>query len=335
MPAGERLVPPMTAQPEPSVDPNLPFRGMASNGAPVMAGPPAYRWYGYGAVTPGSNQYAPTGQYPKGSSNWYGVTGATPGAFPVPVVNPYRSEPGNEPPSYVANPPVRTPIIEQPRNVSAPVPSSFGVRPSPGTSPKPEPSPVGIPAMPPIQSIGTAAPAPKSSALPPLPQPVGIPAIPMMPPTPTTPKPEPLSTAPAKPIIGTPVMLTKPATQTAPDALPPALTNDPSWKPTPAAAPIPVLPPPDLFLEPGAKIVKNEIIARGQMPDNTRDPATALIQGVCKGRAEGVDVRWNNNRKLTVCFEVKSQADAGKLVKDISARPELAPFAIDFCVLVK
>jgi hypothetical protein len=329
LPPGERLVPPLMTQPEPNIDPNLPFRGTASNGAPVMAGPPAYRWYGYGSVTPGSNQYAPNGQYPKGSSNWYGVTGATPGAFPVPVVNPYRTEPGNEPPSYVANPPVRTPMMEQPRSTVVPVPPAVGVRPNPGISPKPASSPVGIPAMPLIQSIGTDSPTP---GLPPLPQPVGIPSMPSLP---VAPKVEPVSTAPAKPIMGTPVLVTKPVPAAAPEPLPPALTNDPNWKPIPAGIPIPVLPPPDLFLEPGAKVVKNEITARGQMPDSNRDPAIMLIQGVCKGRADGVDVRWTASHKLTVCFEVRSQADAGKLVKDISARPELAPFAIDFCAVVK
>lgn len=68
--------------------------------AAVYAGPPAYRWYGWGTTTPGANQYAPTGVYPRGSANWYSQTGATPGAFPVPVMNPYRSEPNAEPPAY-------------------------------------------------------------------------------------------------------------------------------------------------------------------------------------------------------------------------------------------
>jgi hypothetical protein len=51
----------------------------------VYAGPPAYRWYGYGAVTPGRNPHAPDGNSPRGSSNWYVQSGATPGAFPVTV----------------------------------------------------------------------------------------------------------------------------------------------------------------------------------------------------------------------------------------------------------
>ena len=344
-----RLQPQTSAETQP--DPNMPFRGTATNGAPVMAGPPAYRWYGYGAVTPGANAYAPAGQYPKGSANWYGVTGATPGAFPVPVVNPYRSTPGNEPPSYVANPLSRPPMMEQPRSNVVPVPPPVGVRPTPKMH-------TGISSMPPIESIGTGVPTPQLQLQLPLPKPVGVPMLPtppklepvsVAPPIPIiVPKLEPVAIAPpsipAKPIIGTPVPAAKPA----PDPLPPVLTEDTTWKMLPAVTPpgtwnpattppaVPVLPPPDLFLEPGAKLVKSEIVARGQMPETSRpDPAATLIQGVCKGRANGVDVRWNNSKKLTVCFEVRTQPEANKLVKDISARPELAPFAIDFCVLVK
>jgi len=83
---------------------NTAFRGATATGAPVYAGPPAYRWYGWGSVTPGANPYAPAGQYPPASANWYSITGATPGAFPVPVTNPARSGPGTEPPVYVVVP---------------------------------------------------------------------------------------------------------------------------------------------------------------------------------------------------------------------------------------
>ena len=89
---------PQQQQPEPTA--STPFRGTSASGSPVFAGPPAYRWYGWGTVTPGANPFAPTGQYPKASANWYSITGATPGAFPVPVMNPLRTPPGTEPPSY-------------------------------------------------------------------------------------------------------------------------------------------------------------------------------------------------------------------------------------------
>jgi len=376
------------ANPEPQ-EAGAPVRGMTVNGAPVMAGPPAYRWYGYGSVTPGANAYAPVGQYPKASANWYTVTGATPGAFPVPVVAPYREAPGNEPPNYVVNPPVRTAIPTMPsvRNatsteIAPPVQKSI---PTPTT---------GVPGMPSISSIGMG-----SQQLPPLPDPVGVtkpmmpavpasesistPAMPMLPeptglvpspasmvlpskpdtePTSAVPPPKPpvievaLPTAPVtppveekKPITGLPVVPTTPALpQASPATLPPAVAEDSRWQPTPetpapkppgtwspAEPTAPTLPPPDLFLQPGAKNTTQPPVARGQMPDTKQDGTIALVQTMCHGKADGIDVRWTGSKKLTVCFEVRSQAEATRLVKGISARPELAPLAIDFCVVVK
>ena len=43
----------------------------------IAAASPAYRWYGYGTATPGANQYAPAGDYPLGSAQWFNQTGAT------------------------------------------------------------------------------------------------------------------------------------------------------------------------------------------------------------------------------------------------------------------
>ena len=88
----------------------------------VYAGPPAYRWYGWGTTTPGANAYAPTGQYPRGSANWYAQTGATPGAFPVPVMNPYRTEPTAEPPAYARGAAPDAPPAPGPRQVSVDAP---------------------------------------------------------------------------------------------------------------------------------------------------------------------------------------------------------------------
>jgi hypothetical protein len=90
--------------PQPAVRPT----GRSPSGAPVYSGVPAYRWYGWGSVTPGANPYAPGGESPQGSASWYAQTGATPGAFPVPVANPFRPPPGAGPPAYVvtqASPP--------------------------------------------------------------------------------------------------------------------------------------------------------------------------------------------------------------------------------------
>jgi len=93
-----------TAIVPPEASPNGPFRGTTPTGQTVYAGPPAYRWYGWGSVTPGANPYAPTGQFPRASANWYSITGATPGAFPTQVVDPYRLGTGTEPPMYVTPP---------------------------------------------------------------------------------------------------------------------------------------------------------------------------------------------------------------------------------------
>ena len=70
----------------------------------VYAGPPAYRWFGWGTTTPGANPYAPNGQYPQASANWYAQTGATPGAFPTQVAQAVVPPPGAQPPQYAPTP---------------------------------------------------------------------------------------------------------------------------------------------------------------------------------------------------------------------------------------
>src|SRR5262249_48944571 len=84
-----------------------PFRSTSPNGQPVYAGPPAYRWYGWGSVTPGAHPYAPPGYSPKPSANWYSIAGATPGAFPVTVAESPRPAMGMEPPEYTGMPSVQ------------------------------------------------------------------------------------------------------------------------------------------------------------------------------------------------------------------------------------
>lgn len=72
------------ATPPPSAQ--TPFRGTNTQGATIYAGPPAYRWYGYGAATPPAFLVQSHGQYPRASADWYHITGATAGAFPMPVL---------------------------------------------------------------------------------------------------------------------------------------------------------------------------------------------------------------------------------------------------------
>ena len=172
---------PPAAQPRPLEQPTAatPYRGTAANGAPVYAGPPAYRWYGWGSVTPGANPLAPAGQYPKASANWYSITGATPGAFPVPVMNPLRQPPGTEPPNYTATRPQPHPVVPA---ASYPVPPQPGERPAQPTYNRPAeskfmPAPHPMPAPPattflPAPAVGVAPPAPAF-----LPPPVSVPTI--------------------------------------------------------------------------------------------------------------------------------------------------------------
>jgi hypothetical protein len=361
---------PVTSTAQPRVmTPNASFRGTTTTGATVYAGPPAYRWYGWGSVTPGANPYAPSGQYPQASANWYAITGATPGAFPIPVMNPLRTTPGTEPPIYATTPSSRTPLPALPvqssetkRTSSDAVPSSEApfasfAQPSivqndvvlppplpPGrlipphqpeppmvTIPQPMDRPLTVPTLTPINSTqglnsAEANPviAPRSGSA--LNSPVTEPdtaTTPMLTPT--------VQPAPIAPIIGPEASV--------PSILPGGgIDEQPTWQPSrdqPATnqwSPVGTgtNPRPDRNLS--VPIVG---VARGQVDDNRTDAISHLIRKVCEGRAGGVDIRWTGNKKLTVCFECPSAAAAQQLVKDISARPELGPYQIDFCVLVK
>lgn len=355
--------------------PTAPFRGTTTTGAPVYAGPPAYRWYGWGTVTPGANPYAPTGQYPQASANWYAITGATPGAFPIPVMNPRRVAPGTEPPAYATMPAVRTPPPVLPAQGSEPTTSSGVGAPSflpppadlapqlplantanPATTP---------PALPPTRLVPPAAPEPPPVTIP---QPIGnAVTVPTLTPVPVAPglkptEPEPMPTPSLPPPVNSsnsapgevdtpsgpgvvssehrlpPIPVIAPESPL-PTVLPGSTPDEqPTWQPSrekPASdqwAPVgkaSELPPNRGPVMPAGGV------ARGQADDGRADSVGNLIRKLCEGRASGVDVRWTGSKKLTVCFECRSAPAAQQLVKDISARPELGPYQIDFCVLVK
>ncbi|WP_439632287.1 hypothetical protein [Gemmata sp.] len=166
--------------PDPA-NPNAPFRGTSPTGQTVYAGPPAYRWYGWGSVTPGANPYAPTGQFPRASANWYAITGATPGAFPTQVTDPYRLGTGTEPPAYVSPaapppPPPSTIYSPQPVQYRQPQPAPGPVVPrasavpagpaAPRTLTVPEGYVPPPPTLTPIPSVGAAVPVPTMSPTP-------------------------------------------------------------------------------------------------------------------------------------------------------------------------
>ena len=224
----------LTGTPQPAADPRggatqPPANAAVAAGGPqVYAGPPAWRWYGYGTVTPGANGFAPAGQYPRASANWYHVTGATPGAFPVPVVNPYRSAPGGEPPAYA-----QMPAGYRGPGVAGPATAGPVMMPATPRVSAPEPVRVAPPATAPIRTavgVPTLAPPPGLGA--------ELPVVPAKPP-------EPLAALPTtKPAESVPAPM--PSAPTVPVALPvsapPTLpADDVRWQPGPAK---PSAPPP-------------------------------------------------------------------------------------------
>lgn len=414
--AGERPEPGMYPGPgreQPTA--STPFRSTGANGAPVYAGPPAWRWYGYGTVTPGMNPLAPDGQYPRASANWYAVTAATPGAVPVPVMNPYRPAPGSEPPGYLTapvthapRPPAAQPTYPQTpppaRTVSNPPPadgSKFGPAggtverskfepPAPPVNPlKPLPPPpmpadigrtaipvppptaVGVPTLNPPPAVARPTLPSATTAADPLPvkpvEPVvALPPIPVVPTSPVVPSepvgvgPKALADAalsgaskpadppPAAPVVPLTPAVPAPAAASTPAVAPAAKSDDVQWQSTPQKhvpletwAPATGTQPParpqpaqDRGWQPGASLTPS--VARGQAEAGTQpNPAADLIHAMCHGRARDVDIRWTGSQRLTVCFEVRTEPEGNRLVKELCARPELRPFAIDFCVLVK
>jgi hypothetical protein len=352
--------PPAPAQMLEQPTANTPFRGTGANGAPVYAGPPAYRWYGWGTVTPGANPLAPAGQYPKASANWYAITGATPGAFPVPVSPGMGIAAGTEPPTYgltrtqpaqPVEPQPRVPVTDQPSKFAPAQPESkFGPGdigaqvPAPGipppaqalmTPPRPAATTLTEPplAPPPASAVSVKAPP---AAPPAIPKPDLV--LPPLPPIPPLSAMGPVSEKPVKPLAVEPKPLPTEVTDDPPREefrwQPTAEPGTPipgTWAPAPGTTPRPTAPVgPTTGGWPGRVPV-----ARGQMGEKNQDTVATLIKQVCQGRADGVEVRWTGTKKLSVCFEIRTAAEAQKLVNDISRRPELTAYQIDFCVLVK
>jgi len=310
---------------------NTAFRGTGSNGAPVYAGPPAYRWYGWGSVTPGANPHAPTGQYPPASANWYSITGATPGAFPVTVMHPDRPTSGTEPPVYVAAPVQRVAPIwnttstnlpthgfsrgaDTVSHVAAPVDrsgqQSRSSTPTPTITPPPT---IVLPAITPTPIIVPGT----TDQEPPI-RPIGL-----------EPQEQPL-----------PVINPGEAASPGPSSLPLSVTDEKTnWQPTNESnAPSDWAPSdgkPRSHAAPAGEKTQGQPVARGQSEESRPDRTVDLVRGLCTGRATAIDVRWTGAEKLRVSFDCRTAAAAQQLVKEISSRPELAPLRIEFSVVVK
>lgn len=183
----------------------------------VYAGTPAYRWYGYGSPTAGANPYALEGRYPQASDSWFTQTGATPGAFPVPVGGPPvtpRERPvvvqalPQEPPQTLGTyrPPIMRTASEQPD----PAPTRVIMVETPRPTERREP----------VMPVGVGLPVPTDPNTPP-PDVNWLPASTRVPIAATT------DAAPAKP---QPVLPTDPATDWGP-----------SRRPLPTDAPLPTV----------------------------------------------------------------------------------------------
>lgn len=371
------------AAPKPAPEPIQPtaataFKAVSGSGAPVFAGPPAYRWYGWGTVTPGANPIAPAGQYPRASAAWYSVTGATPGAFPVPVSNTGQPLPGVEPPTYGI---ARTPSAPPSAPLAPAAGATSGTFVPPPSSPapvsaRPQPEPKFAPSpssafVPPPTFIPPTLPAPPAPVLVPTlpPPPVNVPAVAQPKPVasaPPLPLPKPADVAPpdagallipsvepAAPVVpaGRETVVAVPVPQdepTGPRPLPttatvrdetnwnraaePAPPQPGQWVPANGPAPLPTRAPNEPTWTPGTR---GAPVIRGQINETRADPIADLVKQLCAGRAEGVEVRYVGTKKIVVCFEVRGKPSAEKLVADISARPELTAYQIDFCVVVK
>lgn len=405
-----------------------PLQGVSPSGAPVLAGPPAYRWYGWGTVTPGANPYAPTGQYPKASADWYTLTKATPGAFPVPIPASDAGL-GPEPPTYRVLPasrlwttpmnlsvkpqtfpaetfsqgvesalPTITPIPPQRSSIrenlssdlpipSLPQPIRFGasehsifekpvshsienlthnpmvkeenILTRSDLSPLPDPQPLVEPSgLASSRRVDKAIENPDSD----IPTSLLLPRIPELPSSNRTELGRP---APLPPLMPTPIVENDKKTSTeSSDAQRPSVLPDGSpqssassaeelqWQSQPVQGepldhwmpsevqPRSVPPHPSNTNRPAGDVPWsrssgiNRVVARGQAPDDSNDPTITLINQLLRGKAEEIDIRWTGDRQLTICFQCASREEGQRIVRELSARPELIPLQVDFCVFI-
>jgi hypothetical protein len=88
--------------------------------------------------------------------------------------------------------------------------------------------------------------------------------------------------------------------------------------------------------QPGAtETTRSREVARAQAADEKPNSVNSLIQSLCVGRASGVELRWTGTNRVAVNLVCRSLAEARQLANDISARPELVDYRIDFSVQVK
>ncbi len=325
----------------------------------VYAGPPAYRWYGYGAVTPGRNPHAPDGVSPRGSPNWYVQSGATPGAFPVTVTA--SGQPAAvaqaappEPPSYTVG------------NVAG----SFDRTPTPAPSAVPDPSqplPATVTATVEAASLSTPAPPevtplPVTTFPPPAPEPMPtlMPTVtppprlsepPAFAPTAAATPPEAPAPAGPQPLLTWNSTSTDPAVAfTGAKSPPPVATVVATVSPTPAASVTPasltvtplspaVVPASFTPAAPVAPAVATPTwgaakpVGRSQGPGDAGAPTLdQAIRNATYGFAAVLEVKHTGPSAVAVRLQAASAADARSAAELVSKLPALKPYAVEFQV---
>lgn len=281
--------------------PGQSFQGTTPNGNRAYAGNPAYRWYGWGTTTPGANPYAPSGEYPAASANWFSLSRATPGAFPIPVAFPFRASPNNEAPVYAAAP-----------SQTAPKTAVAAMTP-PTMTPPLFAGPKTIAETSPYKYIpGRTQPAPETRA-------------PHAPDAPSSPDWR------SRPVAGFGI----PA-QSAPNSSINTYTNEPGWQqvvpmesapvqPRARYIPAPPIPPPNMVP-----------VVRGQQPTEELDFA-AKIREAGTGLITKLTITElpDQPRSLRISFHTTTRSLAEIAVRAMSNLPELKAYSVEFRVSVQ
>ncbi len=337
----------------------------------VYAGPPAYRWYGYGAVTPGRNPHAPDGVSPRGSPNWYAQSGATPGAFPVTVTASGQpaaaaQAPPPEPPSYAPGDVAGS----YDRSPTPPTPVT-----APAAAPDPsQPLPATVTASVEAASLSTPAPAEMTP----------LPAMTFPPPTPPAPEPAPTLMPTVTPSVTPPARLSEPPAfaptaaatpgeapaPTGPQPLltwnststDPAVTFVGAKPPTPTVVSVAAVSPPQVAsvapVSVAALPVSPAVVPASFAPAAPATPAVATpTWGAAKpvGRSQGpgdagaptleqairnasygfaavLEVKHTGPTAVAVRLQAASAADARSAAELVSKLPALKPYAVEFLV---
>ncbi len=334
----------------------------------VYAGPPAYRWYGYGAVTPGRNPHAPDGNSPRGSPNWYVQSGATPGAFPVTVTASGQAAFGQpvapaELPSYTLgnvaaalDRPTDPPVPATPAPAFAPDPGQpLPVTVSAAVEPASLSTPAATESFPAPLPVFTSSPRAAEPALMPTvtPVPTGTPSVtpparlsepPAFAPTvsaapvPAPAGPQPLltwnssSTDPAVAFSGS--KSTAAAASVAAVSLPPAASVTPV-----AATVIPVTP----AVVPASAVVPVtptwgaavKPLGRSQEPGDAAAPTLGqAVRNAAYGFATITEIKHTGPTAVVVRLQAATAADARSAAELVSRLPALRAYAVEFQVTI-